>query len=150
MISSPRVSLPVPLASSFAFHEVVVGHLGHVVDEPRPSVATRIIGDLLVDQTHAERRQDVQFGLVVEAGLRQALPERRKDLHRLRVRAGGGLEARDGALEEELVAHRVGSAKVEGGPESLADPLPERWREPSEARRHHLQEPSLPWANIAS
>src|SRR5579875_3710228 len=51
--------LPPPLA-----HDVVVRHVGDLVNQPRPSIPTRIVGDLLVDEPRAECRQQILVGLV--------------------------------------------------------------------------------------
>ncbi len=51
-------------------------HVHGLVDEALPAVAARIVGQLLVDQAHAQRRPQVQVTRLAHAAGRQHLAAR--------------------------------------------------------------------------
>ena len=66
---------------------MVEEHVDGVVDEPDPSVAAGIVGDLLVGQARAERREQVDSAFIGDAAALELLAEaaeaRLRDCERL-------------------------------------------------------------------
>jgi hypothetical protein len=87
----------------------VVGqeHVGDLVDEPEPPVAAGFVRVLLRGQASRDRGPRVERAWLGDAAGRQGRPGTSQGLRGRLVRLRAGLEARDGPLEQQLVAHRV-------------------------------------------
>src|SRR5262249_46003718 len=94
-------------------------HVDGVVDEIAPSRAVGVVGDLLVAEARRQGGPEVDVARLGDAVGRETLPRSVECTHGRRERLGRRFEARDRALEQQLVARRVRGAELHEAPEAL-------------------------------
>src|SRR5258708_4999390 len=80
--------------------------------QPAPSIATGVVGDLLVNETAEPRRPQVEMSCLSKAVQRQAFPCSVERSDRRGVGLGRWLEMRNRALEQQLVSVDVTCAEL--------------------------------------
>ena len=123
-------------------------HRDGLVYKARPSLSARVVRDLLAHEAGHKRREQVDMTRLADSVEPEPLPGLVQGAHRRRVGLRCRLETGQGALEEELVAHRIARAEL-----AKASHTRHEQRAGSSVRNGEAissQKAVAAWANMAS